>query len=285
MYLQEEIRAEGIIRRLAPFTRFLRVAALSSGQLLNYAQIASDAEVPASTVREYFSVLEDTNGTRRLTTRRRAHTRHGMTKSRYVLVALCVLATVPFVGYAQRTGTARILPLATSQWTADDRAILGSMERGEQTIDVFKTCLRHTELCRNWMPFTRYVLGSTSTLPPRDREILILRTSALSHADYDWGHHVPAAKRAGLSDDEIARIVKGPDAQGWSVFDAALLRAADELHNDQFITDATWTALSKTYNERQMMDAIFTVGQYTMVSMFLNSASVQREPGIVGVPK
>ncbi|MEO8678480.1 MAG: ATP-binding protein [Vicinamibacterales bacterium] len=60
VYLQEEIRAEGIIRRLPPFTRFLRVAALSSGQLLNYAQMGSDAEVPASTVREYFSVLEDT---------------------------------------------------------------------------------------------------------------------------------------------------------------------------------------------------------------------------------
>jgi len=63
------------------------------------------------------------------------------------------------------------------------------------------------------------------------------------------------------------------------------LRAADELHRDQFITDTTWTALAKTYNERQLMDAIFTVGQYTMVSMFLNSAGVQREPGVVGVPK
>jgi predicted AAA+ superfamily ATPase len=60
VYLQEEIRAEGIIRRLPPFARFLRVAALSSGQLLNYAQLGSDAEAPASTVREYFSVLEDT---------------------------------------------------------------------------------------------------------------------------------------------------------------------------------------------------------------------------------
>jgi predicted AAA+ superfamily ATPase len=60
VYLQEEIRAEGIIRRLPPFTRFLRVAALSSGQLLNYSQVASDAEVAPSTVREYFSVLEDT---------------------------------------------------------------------------------------------------------------------------------------------------------------------------------------------------------------------------------
>ena len=208
-----------------------------------------------------------------------------MTKTRYVVLALCLFALVPLGGYAQRTSASRILPLATSQWTTDDRGILGSMERGDQTIDVFKTCLRHTELCRNWMPFTRYILGTTSTLAPRDRELLILRTSALSHADYDWGHHVPAAKRAGLTDEEIARIAKGPEAGGWSAFDATLLRAADELHRDQFITDATWTALAKTYNERQMMDAIFTVGQYTMVSMFLNSASVQRESGVVGVPR
>jgi 4-carboxymuconolactone decarboxylase len=208
-----------------------------------------------------------------------------MTKTHYLVAALCLSALVPTRGSAQRTSAARILPLATSDWTSDDRAILGSMARGDQTIDVFKTCLRHTELCRNWMPFTRYVLGATSTLPPRDRELLILRTSALSRADYDWGHHVPAAKRAGLSEEEIARIAKGPGAGGWSAFDATLLRAAGELHSDQFITDRTWTELAKTYNERQLMDAIFTVGQYTMVSMFLNSASVQREQGVVGVPK
>lgn len=59
-YLKEEIRAEGLIRKMAPFSRFLKVAALSSGQLINYAQIASDAAVSESTVREHVSVLEDT---------------------------------------------------------------------------------------------------------------------------------------------------------------------------------------------------------------------------------
>jgi 4-carboxymuconolactone decarboxylase len=207
-----------------------------------------------------------------------------MTKSR-CLVVLCLCSLVASSSSAQRARTARILPLAAPQWTDDDRGILGAMARGDETIDVFKTCLRHRELCRNWMPFTRYILSTSSTLSPRDRELLILRTSALSHADYDWGHHVPVAKRAGLTDDEIARAAKGPDAVGWSAFDATLLRAADELHRDQFITDATWAALVKTYNERQMMDVIFTVGQYTMVSMFLNSAGVQLEPGVVRLPK
>lgn len=59
-YLREEIRAEGLIRNLLPFSRFLKQAALSNGTLLNFAQMASDAEVPASTIREYYSILEDT---------------------------------------------------------------------------------------------------------------------------------------------------------------------------------------------------------------------------------
>jgi 4-carboxymuconolactone decarboxylase len=64
-----------------------------------------------------------------------------------------------------------------------------------------------------------------------------------------------------------------------------LLRAADELHADQFMKDATWKGLADHYNERQLMDTVFTVGQYMMVSMFLNSAGVQLEPGFAGLPK
>lgn len=59
-YLKEEILAEGLSRNLPAFSRFLKVAALSSGQMLNYAQIASDAQVPESTVRGHFEVLSDT---------------------------------------------------------------------------------------------------------------------------------------------------------------------------------------------------------------------------------
>jgi predicted AAA+ superfamily ATPase len=59
-YLQEEIQAEGLVRRLPQFSRFLATAALTNGQMLNFAQIASDAGVPATTVREYYFLLEDT---------------------------------------------------------------------------------------------------------------------------------------------------------------------------------------------------------------------------------
>lgn len=59
-YLKEEILAEGLIRKIPPFSRFLKVAALSNGQQLNFTQIGSDCHVSPSTIREYYSILEDT---------------------------------------------------------------------------------------------------------------------------------------------------------------------------------------------------------------------------------
>ncbi len=59
-YLKEEIQAEGQARRIELFSRFLEVAALSNGEILNFAQIASDAAVPSRTVQNYYRILEDT---------------------------------------------------------------------------------------------------------------------------------------------------------------------------------------------------------------------------------
>lgn len=92
------------------------------------------------------------------------------------------------------------------------------------------------------------------------------------------------ADRAGgrLTDAEIERIKAGPDAAGWSRFDAALLRAVDELHEQALVSDATWRELAERYNSQQMMDLVFTVGQYNLVSMALNSFGVQLDEGIRG---
>lgn len=59
-YVKEEVVAEGLVRKLPPFARFLKSAALSNGCLLNFTEIANDCQVPPSTIREYYSILEDT---------------------------------------------------------------------------------------------------------------------------------------------------------------------------------------------------------------------------------
>jgi alkylhydroperoxidase family enzyme len=82
---------------------------------------------------------------------------------------------------------------------------------------------------------------------------------------------------AGLSVEELERVAIGPSATEWSPRDRTLLHAADELHADRLISDGTYAALASDLNEQQRMDLVFTVGHYTLISMFLNTFGVQIE--------
>jgi 4-carboxymuconolactone decarboxylase len=179
----------------------------------------------------------------------------------------------------------RIKPLAKSEWTAEQLRILEPWKNPDgSVINVFTTMANHPKFTEAWNPFGLYILRG-QTLPPRDREILILRIGWLCRAEYEFGRHRIVGKRVGLTDEEIDRIPNGPKAPGWNAFDATLLRATDELYHDSFITDATWNALAKRYNEKQLVDLVGTVGQYSLVSMMLNTFGVQLEPGVPGFPK
>jgi alkylhydroperoxidase family enzyme len=179
----------------------------------------------------------------------------------------------------------RIAPLTESQWNEEQIKLLTPFKREDGSVlNVVATIGRHPKLFDRFMTFGLYVLRE-QTLPDRDREILILRIGWLCQAKYEFGRHTLAGKRVGLTDEEILRITKGPDEPGWSTFDAALVRVVDELYYDSIISDATWKVLSEGYNEKQLMDVIFTVGDYNMVSWALNSFGVQLEKGVPGFPE
>ena len=147
-----------------------------------------------------------------------------------------------------------------------------------------KTLANHPELAEAWGTFAGYVLRE-STLPARDRELLILRIGYLCGAEYEWGHHSRIGREAGITDEELLRITKGSNAAGWSSFDRGLLRAAEELHRNSTISDRTWAYLDARYDEKQMMDVVFTVGQYNLVSMALRSFRVPMDEGLEGFPE
>ena len=75
------------------------------------------------------------------------------------------------------------------------------------------------------------------------------------------------------------RIKIGAAAAEWSAQEKALIAAVDDLNRDHFVSNASWAELLKHYSERQCMDLVFTVGQYTQVSMILNSFGVQLDQG------
>ena len=150
-------------------------------------------------------------------------------------------------------------------------------------VNIFRVLMNHPKLARKWSTFAGYILGD-NTLPPREREILILRIGWLNQAQYEWEQHVRIGKAAGLTDDEADRITKGPKA-GWDRHDAALVQAADELFENSVVSDETWKALSERYNTEQMMDAVFTIGQYNLVSWALNSLGVPLDDYLPGAKK
>jgi alkylhydroperoxidase family enzyme len=147
-------------------------------------------------------------------------------------------------------------------------------------LNVLGTLARHPALTRAYHTFNGHVLFA-STLSVRQRELLVLRVASLRGSAYEWAQHVFLAHDAGIDDDEIARVVEGPDEPGWAPLDAAMVRAVDELLADAMIADDTWKALAAELDEQQLMDLVFTVGAYDLLAMALRSFGVELDADLV----
>lgn len=102
-YLQQEIVAEGAARNVPAFSRFLRVAALCNGKMVNFTNVANDAQVPRTTVYEYFEILKDTLVLHELPAWRRSRKRKPLVSSKYYFFDIGVTALLQ--GREFRQGT------------------------------------------------------------------------------------------------------------------------------------------------------------------------------------
>lgn len=175
--------------------------------------------------------------------------------------------------------TPRIPPLEADEWSDTQREVVERQTMRGNVPNVFKTMIHHEALAKRWLVFATHIL-SKNTLSPREREIAILRTGYLAGSPYEWKQHVIIGKDAGLSSDEIEAIKEGADAKNWSDHEGMILRACDELHTDVFISDEVWNGLSSTYSTQQLMDLMFTCGQYRMLAGALNSMGVPLDDDI-----
>ena len=149
-----------------------------------------------------------------------------------------------------------------------------------EPLNIFGTLGHHPDLLKRWVVFAAHVL-SKSTLPPRDRELLILRTGWNCQSRYEFSQHAIIALSCDISPEEVSRTKGDPACDGaWSSHDALLLRAADELHASSTLSDDVWAGLSETYDTTQMLDLIAAVGNYHLVAMFLNATRVALDDGV-----
>jgi len=181
-----------------------------------------------------------------------------------------------------RPTTPRIEPIEN----ADDEAaeiLAGALTHDGTPLNVFGVLAHQPKLLKRFNLFGGYLLNK-GLLPPREREIVILRIGWLARAEYEFGQHTILGRDAGLRDDEILRLTRPVDEGGWSDEDRWLVLMADELAADDCVSDETWAGLARRWSEAELVELVVVAGFYRLVSGLLNSAGVQREAGVPGFP-
>jgi alkylhydroperoxidase family enzyme len=170
----------------------------------------------------------------------------------------------------------RIKPLPESEWTEEVRDLMGMPQHGIDTRNAsqfLSTLVRHPGLYRRYAAFAGKLL-MTGKLPPRDRELAILRGAWLCQAPLEWGEHVDLAHTVGLTAHEVELVIAGPDHPGWAAHERAILRSVDELHSTAQISDGTWAALAVRFDEKQLIELLMLIGAYQMIAYVQNALRV-----------
>jgi AhpD family alkylhydroperoxidase len=161
--------------------------------------------------------------------------------------------------------------------------VLGRISGSKSSLNVMTTIARHQRLFRGWIRFA-VKLMPRGTLKRADTELVILRVAHNTDCAYEWSHHSLIAEAAGLSSEDVERVRQGPEAAGWQPHQASLLRAVDELHGEQRISDAVWAELSSFLDESELIELCMLTGHYEMIAMTLNALRVPTD-GAESAPK
>ena len=131
---------------------------------------------------------------------------------------------------------------------------------------------------RRWLVFGNHVLFK-STVPARERELIILRIGWLCEAEYEWAQHYGLANNPASPMMRCTVLRSAPLPKGGTSVTRFSSKRPTSYIKTRVFSDATWQGLSKHYNTQQLMDIVFAVGQYNLVSMALNTLGVQLDPG------
>lgn len=165
----------------------------------------------------------------------------------------------------------RIPEVTPEELTDEQRELVGPWN----TMKFSTVMVRSPELYRAFVPLIKKLIADTN-LPPRDRQVLCLRTLTLANDVYEVTHHELISRSAGLNDEEIAAMRAGK-GDALTPFDRTLIAAAEQLVRSQHIDDATWAALAERYSAPQLMEVVALVGTYLTMAMVTRNFEIPLE--------
>lgn len=181
---------------------------------------------------------------------------------------------------------ARMAPVEPADYTDETRAFFdrwtGGFLKGADSNPVLKTFAHNPPLAEAFSQFNIHLLLHNS-LPVKQRQIAIMRTAWVTRAVYMWSSHLNTSMSCGLTDDMFEPIKHGADDPWFSPFERAVVRATDELVADRRISDASWYALMAEWDNKQMLDFMFTVGAYVAIAGVMRSTGARRDPDLLAL--
>lgn len=177
----------------------------------------------------------------------------------------------------------RIEPLAPPYDARVVEDLTKLMPPGMEPIALFRVLAKNPRVLRR---IRRGGLLDPGSISVRERELVILRTTARCGAEYEWGVHVAFfSALAGLSREQVAATVHGDERTAcWSPKEALLIELADALHERATLTPATWAALRAHFDEAQLIELVTLAGLYHAVSFVVNATELDPEPGAPRFP-
>lgn len=170
----------------------------------------------------------------------------------------------------------RITPLEPP-YPTDVQAAFDVVMRGAPPLALFRTVARNPRVLARMMAGGLLDRGSITI---RQRELMILRTTALCGAEYEWGVHVAAFNgKCAWTAAELAASVHGEgNATVWAAEERLVVQLADALHLEQNVSDALWQELRGAFAEDQLIELLMLAGLYRAVSYLVNATRVAHEP-------
>ena len=177
----------------------------------------------------------------------------------------------------------RIAPVAPPYDPAITEELAGIVPPGQEPIALFRTMARNPRILRKFRHGNLLDRGSISL---RQRELVILRTSALCHAEYEWGVHVSYfGPKAGFDAEQLyATRWLAADAPCWQPDEALLVRLCDELHDRAQVSEPLYQALRAVFREDQLLELFALAGFYHTIAFVLHGCGVALEPWAARFP-
>ncbi len=162
------------------------------------------------------------------------------------------------------------------------QAVLDTMAKGPDGVDtspaIYLT-IAHNPAMLETLKHMGDTLREATALSPAEREVVIHRVAALCDNGYEWGIHAKLlAGPLGLGDEWLQATWSGRPADFTDPDHELIAQVCDEMHSTATVTDATWARMRERYTEAQIVEIVFMVGYYHLVSYVARVFELTPEP-------